>query len=33
MENVMSLFENADPFKTWWPTIAAVVVGVVITIR
>ncbi|XP_036324576.1 retinol dehydrogenase 13 isoform X1 [Rhagoletis pomonella] len=33
MEKLMSLFENADPFKTWWPTIAAIVVGVVIMVR
>ncbi|XP_054746286.1 retinol dehydrogenase 13 [Anastrepha obliqua] len=33
MEKLLSLFENADPFKTWWPTIAAIVVGVVIMVR
>ncbi|KAM7361256.1 nazgul [Cochliomyia hominivorax] len=33
MDGIISLFENADPFKTWWPTIAAVVVGIIITIR
>jgi hypothetical protein len=22
-EEIQSLFENADPFRTWWPFIAA----------
>ncbi|XP_011192155.2 retinol dehydrogenase 13 [Zeugodacus cucurbitae] len=33
MDKLLSLFENADPFKTWWPTIAAAVFGVVIMVR
>ncbi|XP_001990247.2 retinol dehydrogenase 13 [Drosophila grimshawi] len=33
MERVLTIFEKADPFSTWWPTIAAVVVGLVITVR
>lgn len=33
MERLLDLFDKADPFSTWWPTIAAVVVGLVITVR
>ncbi|XP_050341016.1 retinol dehydrogenase 13 isoform X1 [Bactrocera neohumeralis] len=33
MDKLLSLFENADPFKTWWPAIAAVVFGAVIMVR
>lgn len=33
MERLLDLFDRADPFSTWWPTIAAVVVGLVITVR
>ncbi|KAH8358973.1 hypothetical protein KR093_003614, partial [Drosophila rubida] len=33
MERLLTIFENADPFSTWWPTIAAVAVGIVITVR
>uniref|UniRef100_A0A1A9W3J1 Uncharacterized protein n=1 Tax=Glossina brevipalpis TaxID=37001 RepID=A0A1A9W3J1_9MUSC len=33
MEKISSVLENADPFKTWWPTIAAVIVGIIVTIR
>ncbi|ALC46103.1 CG31235 [Drosophila busckii] len=33
MERVLSMFERADPFSTWWPTIAALLVGLVITVR
>ncbi|XP_055904323.1 retinol dehydrogenase 13 [Eupeodes corollae] len=33
MDKVMSLFEDADPLKTWWPFIIAVAVGVIVTIR
>ncbi|XP_030369318.1 retinol dehydrogenase 13 [Scaptodrosophila lebanonensis] len=33
MERLLTIFEQADPFSTWWPTIAAVVVGIVITVR
>uniref|UniRef100_A0A034WFK7 Retinol dehydrogenase 14 n=1 Tax=Bactrocera dorsalis TaxID=27457 RepID=A0A034WFK7_BACDO len=33
MDKLLSLFENADPFKTWWPAIAAVVFGAIIMVR
>ncbi|KAH8418047.1 hypothetical protein KR222_010946 [Zaprionus bogoriensis] len=33
MERLLTIFEQADPFSTWWPTIAAVVVGIAITVR
>uniref|UniRef100_W8BI45 Retinol dehydrogenase 13 n=1 Tax=Ceratitis capitata TaxID=7213 RepID=W8BI45_CERCA len=33
MDKLLSLFENADPFKTWWPAIAALVFGLVIIVR
>ncbi|XP_039231684.1 retinol dehydrogenase 13 [Drosophila yakuba] len=33
MERLLTMFEEADPFATWWPTIAALTVGIVITVR
>ncbi|XP_068155974.1 retinol dehydrogenase 13 [Drosophila tropicalis] len=33
MERLLTMFEEADPFSTWWPTIAALAVGIVITVR
>ncbi|XP_037720521.1 retinol dehydrogenase 13 [Drosophila subpulchrella] len=33
MERLLTMFEEADPFSTWWPTIAALTVGIVITVR
>ncbi|KAL9889725.1 nazgul [Glossina fuscipes fuscipes] len=33
MEKVSSVLENADPFKTWWPAVIAVIVGIVVTVR
>ncbi|XP_017102275.2 retinol dehydrogenase 13 [Drosophila bipectinata] len=33
MERLLTMFEQADPFSTWWPTIAALAVGIVITVR
>ncbi|XP_034486464.1 retinol dehydrogenase 13 [Drosophila innubila] len=33
MERLLTIFEQADPFSTWWPTIAALAVGIVITVR
>ncbi|XP_022211533.2 retinol dehydrogenase 13 [Drosophila obscura] len=33
MERLLTMFEEADPFSTWWPTIAALAVGLVITVR
>ncbi|XP_061394970.1 retinol dehydrogenase 13 [Musca vetustissima] len=33
MDDIITLFDEADPFKTWWPPIAAAVVGIIITVR
>ncbi|XP_058988151.1 retinol dehydrogenase 13 isoform X1 [Musca domestica] len=33
MDEITSLFDEADPFKSWWPAIAAAVVGIIIAVR
>ncbi|XP_075144552.1 nazgul [Haematobia irritans] len=33
MDDIMELMENADPFRTWWPAIGAVVIGIIIAVR
>ncbi|XP_037816887.1 retinol dehydrogenase 13 [Lucilia sericata] len=33
MDELKSLLENADPFQTWWPAIAALVVCIIVIIR
>ncbi|XP_073817196.1 nazgul [Musca autumnalis] len=33
MDDITSLFDEADPFKSWWPAILAAVVGIIIAVR
>lgn len=33
VEDIIELFRDADPFKTWWPFIIAFLVFIVMTIK